>query len=85
MKIRVLFHHLDDDPDWMPNVVLCMDEYTLENCGEEIWDEDVAAMLPKHGPGSTREAWIEVPDSAVTKLFETPVMSGKMVHEQEQG
>ena len=77
MRLRILFHHYDDDPRLMPNAVLVMDEYMLEDCGEEEWREEARATKEKFGPGSYAEAEVRIPDSKALDLFARPEIDGE--------
>lgn len=78
MKIRVLFHHPEDDPSLMPNAVLCMDEYLLETAGEEVWDDEVETMIGGLGPGSTRVVELKVSDNEILRAFQTPTIDATL-------
>lgn len=72
MKLYVLFHHYEDDPAIMPGAAAVIDEYTIDNAGIEIWEDEKERAKNQMGPGSFREAILTVPDDFVTGLFEVP-------------
>lgn len=69
MKVYVLFHHYEDDPSVMPNAVAVWDEYLADNAGIDAWEEEMAKAKASMGPGSYREAVLDVPDRDVLALF----------------
>lgn len=66
----------------LPWLVAAVDEYTVEDCGwPEKYDEERHATST--GGRVRRELLIEVPDSAVDKLFQTPEVKGKVIEYQQ--
>lgn len=71
MRIHVLFHHYDADPNLMPNAVAVWDEYLMDE-NPQGWDDEVAkAEAGTFGPGPIRQAVLEVDDDQVLALFDT--------------
>jgi len=78
MKLHVLFHHYEDDFSWMPNAIATMDEYTIENVGADVWEEEKREAIEKFGPGTTREVIITVEDDDILAAFKVPTVDGKV-------
>ena len=72
MKIFCLFRN-PSDPDLMPWCIDATDEYTVEECGFT----DEYEKLKAHP--DVREIVISVPDSAITQLFKSLQVGGKVV------
>lgn len=74
MRLICLFVNEDSDSDtaWLADAV---DEYTVDSLGElpELYIE----KKKKYG-AKARELIVEIPDSAVEKLFQAPVVKGKV-------
>lgn len=72
MRIRMLFAH-DGDPSNMPNAVAVSDEYLEDAAGLKHWDEEIARVRAGWGDDAElREAFVDVPDLLVRRLFDTP-------------
>jgi hypothetical protein len=79
MKIYALWE--EGDAREMPWMVAAVDEYSVEDCG---WPDEYLKERDKTPHDRRRrELTIEIPDSAVTKLFDTPVVQGKAVKSEE--
>lgn len=70
MKIYTLWVQADDDCIWLASSI---DEASIDAGGGDIYFED----KKKYGT-KARELIITVPDAAVTDLFKTPVVKGKL-------
>lgn len=75
MKIRTLWEEGYTRAS-MPWLVASCDEYTEEEHGgiPELYQEELDKRTTHR-----RELIIEIPDSAVQKLFEAPVIQGKVL------
>jgi len=78
MRLHVLFHHYEDDFNWMPNAIAAMDEYAIESVGADVWEEEKREAAEKFGPGTTREVIITVKDDDILAAFKTSMVNGEV-------
>lgn len=80
MKIYTLWQHEERDNTTMPWCIGAEDEYTVDNNGGHT--PEYCALRDKSTLGfPVRELIIEVPDSAVMKLFRPPTVKASVVEE----
>lgn len=72
MRVYTLWHAPEDELS-APYLVDAVDEYTLDELGE--WPEEYAK---RRTDPKIRELTLDVPDRAVTKLFESPTVTVKV-------
>lgn len=75
MRVHILFHHYDDDPTLMPNAVAVFDEYAMDAAGRDIWEEEMEKARETCGPGTYREAVVDLNENQVRGLFATPAVN----------
>ena len=81
MRLFIIFEHdgsagdIVSDMPWALDVV---DEYTIESHGE-LPPEYAKKLTPDGTLRDRRQLIVEIPDSAVRKLFESPTVKGTIV------
>lgn len=78
MLLYILFRKASEDDTDMPWVVEATDEYSIDECNgfPEGYAKERAKPL-------TKEILVDVSDSAIEALFESPVVNGKVVKSDE--